>query len=103
MSDTQADRYGATPADPVMAASDPAMFAPLTSDDNWILRHHLTSGWYKQDAVYPKLSEPWKETSVVLDDLGDAWRTAFQAEKDARQAEKDARQAAQPEQEPEAG
>ena len=27
---------------------------------------HLTSGWYKQQAVYPELSEPWKETSAVM-------------------------------------
>ena len=36
---------------------DPAMFAPLTADENKILGAHLTSGWYKQSAVYPVLSE----------------------------------------------
>jgi hypothetical protein len=83
------------PSDPAMAASDPAIYAPLTTDENMILRQHLTSGWYKQAAVYPGLSEPWKETSAVLDDLGDAWRTAFQAERAAREV--------QAEPEPEAG
>jgi hypothetical protein len=68
------------PADPAMAASDPAMFAPMTSGENQILAQHLTSGWYKQQAVYPVLSEPWKETSAVLDDLSAAWRIGWQAE-----------------------
>ena len=45
---------------------DPAMFAPLTSDENKILGAHLTSGWYKQSAVYPVLSEPWQETDGLL-------------------------------------
>jgi hypothetical protein len=71
------------PRDPAMAASDPGMFAPLTSGENDIPRMHLTSGWYKQVAVYPGLSEPWKETAAVLDDLGDAWRPAYQAEREA--------------------
>ena len=68
------------PADPAMAASDPAMFSSLTSGENQILSQHLTSGWYKQQAVYPVLSEPWKETSAVLDDLSAAWRIGWQAE-----------------------
>ena len=43
MSDTQADtELSATPSDPAMAASDPAMFAPLTTQDNTILGAHLT-------------------------------------------------------------
>jgi hypothetical protein len=83
MSDAQAgNENSATPKDPVMAASDPAMFASLTSDDSWVLRTHLTAGWYKQAVVYPALSEPWKETSVVLDDISDAWRAARQAERE---------------------
>ena len=61
-------------------SGDPAMFAPLTASENDILIHHLTSGWYKQQAVYPVLSEPWKETSAVLDDLSAAWRIGWQAE-----------------------
>lgn len=68
------------PGDPAMAASDPAMFAAMTKDENSILSRHLTSGWYKQRAVYPTLSEPWKETNAVLDDLGAAWRLGWQAE-----------------------
>jgi hypothetical protein len=59
--------------------SDPALFAPLTLDENHILRGHLTSGWYKQSVVYPTLSEPWQETSGLLDDLHAAWRSAFEA------------------------
>ena len=85
MTDTQATANdpAVMPADPAMAASDPAMFAPLTGDENRILNHHLTSGWYKQAAVYPTLSEPWKETCAVLDDLHGAWKTAHQAEREA--------------------
>ena len=63
----------AQPEDPAMRAGDPAMFTPLTTRENEILGAHLTSGWYKQSAVYPTLSEPWKETSVLLDDLHSAW------------------------------
>jgi hypothetical protein len=79
----------ATPADPAMAAADPALFAPLTEGENSILDAHLTSGWYKQAAVYPLLSEPWRETTVMLHDLHQAWNEQYHA----RQAE----------QEPEAG
>ena len=42
---------------------DPAMFAPLTADENSILHAHLASGWLKQAAVYPPLSEPWQEAN----------------------------------------
>jgi hypothetical protein len=57
------------PGDPAMARPDPAMFAPLTYDENSITWAHLTSGWYKQAAVYPGLSEPWKETAALIADL----------------------------------
>jgi hypothetical protein len=81
MSDIQAGKDPlATPGDPAMAASDPGMFAPMTCGENQILNHHLTSGWYKQAAVYPTLSEPWQETAAILDDLGAAWRLRWQAE-----------------------
>lgn len=82
MNDTQttARDSAVAPSDPAMAASDPAMFSSLTTGENQILTHHLTSGWYKQQAVYPVLSEPWKETSAVLDDLSAAWRLRWQAE-----------------------
>ena len=50
--------------------SDPAMFAQLTPEENRILCMHLTSGWYKQAAVYPTLSEPWRETEALLIDPG---------------------------------
>ena|SRR6266851_4439139 len=80
MNDTQSTAENpAAPADPAMAAADPAMFTPMTGDENHILRAHLTSGWYKQSAVYPVLSEPWRETSALLDDLSGAWRAAWQA------------------------
>ena len=67
----------AQPEDPTMQAGDPAMFAPLTTRENEILGAHLISGWYKQSAVYPTLSEPWKETGAVLDDLHSAWDVAW--------------------------
>jgi hypothetical protein len=72
-----------------MAAADPALFAPLTGTENGILGAHLTSGWYKQAAVYPVLSEPWRETHVMLSDLHQAWEQQYKA--------------GQAEQEPEAG
>jgi hypothetical protein len=68
-----------TSTDQGMTPRDPAMFAPLTTDENRILSHHLTSGWYKQAAVYPVLSEPWQETSALLDDLGKAFDAAMEA------------------------
>ena len=77
--------------------SDPALFAPLTRDENKILSFHLTSGWYKQYAVYPVLSGPWQETAGLLDDLTAAWRAGFEA---GRAARRDAELAAP---EPEAG
>jgi hypothetical protein len=77
MNDTQAaTEFNAVPHDPAMAGADPAMFASLTDDENRILGAHLSSGWYKQAAVYPTLSEPWRETSAVLDDLHGAWEAA---------------------------
>lgn len=85
MNDTDAGRDelpSAKPSDPAMAASDPGMFAPMTTGENQILSHHLTSGWYKQAAVYPTLSEPWKETFAVLTDLHDAHQAAHQAERE---------------------
>ena len=68
------------PVDPAMQPADQVTFAPLTTDENGILRAHLTSGWYKQSAVYPTLSEPWKETSVLLDDLHSARDVAWRGE-----------------------
>ncbi len=86
MNDTQtATEHNAVPHDPAMAAADQAMFASLTGDENRILDAHLTSGWYKQSAVYPKLAEPWRETSAVLDDLTGAWWAAWQAAHPERQ------------------
>jgi len=88
MNDTQAvpRHEPAAPADPVMAAADPAMFAPLGPDENGILYAHLNSGWHKQSAVYPLLSEPWRETSAMLDDLPGAHRAARKAGREARAA-----------------
>ena len=58
---------------------DPAMFEPLTFDENGILWAHLTSGWYKQAAVYPGLSEPWQEAGGLLEDLLQARRASRRA------------------------
>jgi hypothetical protein len=81
MNDAQeATEYNAVPHDPVMAAADPAMFAPMTSAEAKILNAHLTSGMYKQSAVYPLLSEPWRETAALIDDLSGAWWSAWRAE-----------------------
>lgn len=91
MTDTDQGRTPAVqPEDPAMQAGDPTMFAPLTRDENGILGAHLVSGWYKQSAVYPTLSEPWKETAAVLDDLHaayDAARAARRGLLDAAKAE----------------
>jgi hypothetical protein len=78
MNDTE--RVATAPNDPVMAAPDPAMFEPMNRGENKVLTAHLSSGWYKQDAVYPVLSEPWRETGAILDDLHVAWRANFNAE-----------------------
>ena len=56
------------------APSDPAMFEPLTADENHILHAHLSSIWLKhlssgrltQEVVYPPLSEPWHDTRALL-------------------------------------
>jgi hypothetical protein len=58
---------------------DPAMFEPLTGDENNILRAHLSSGWCKQAVVYPLLSEQWWETEALLRDLHKAAGAARQA------------------------
>jgi hypothetical protein len=68
----------AQPVDPAMQPADHATFAPLTTDENGILRAHLTSGWYKQADIYPTLSEPWKETGVLLNDLHAAYEAAIE-------------------------
>jgi hypothetical protein len=81
------DKPAVVPSDPAMAASDPAMFQPLTAQDNNILTAHLRSGWAKQGAVYPTLSEPWKETAATLDDLHAAWQAAFEARQAGREPE----------------
>jgi len=62
---------------------DPALFEPLTSSENGILHAHLRSGWAKQSAVYPALSESWQDTHGLLNDLHDAWDIAFKAEQAA--------------------
>ena len=61
---------------------DPAMFAPLTADENSILHAHLASGWLKQAAVYPGLSEPWRETRALLHDLYEAYQATRRAERE---------------------
>jgi hypothetical protein len=37
--------------------------------------------------VYLVLSEPWRDTGVVLDDLGSAWDAAFAARQAQREPE----------------
>ena len=59
--------------------SDPALFAPPTFDENKVLRAHLSSGWHKQSVVYPVMSEPYRETGGLLDDLHDAHQAAMAA------------------------
>ena len=87
------------PVDPAMQAGNPAMFAPLTTRENEILGAHLTSGWYKQSAVYPTLSEPWKETAALLDDLHSAWNITWKGELQLAEGSP----STEPEPEPEAG
>ncbi len=87
------------PEDPAMQAGDPGMFARLTTRENEILGAHLISGWYKQAVVYPTLSEPWKETSAVLDDLHSAWDVAWKGASHPAEGSP----ATEPEPEPEAG
>jgi hypothetical protein len=77
---TDTDNAAVRPAAPEMAAPDPAMFSPLTGGETIVLNSHLRAGWEKQRIVYPALSEPWKETSAVLDDLHAAWQLRWQAE-----------------------
>ena len=103
MSDTQPGPDPlVVPGDPAMAASDPGMFAPMTSGEDMILRAHLISGWYKQGAVYPALSEPWQETEALLKDLSEAHHAAMQARLAAHE-ELQARIAGPEQREPEAG
>src|SRR5262249_61020487 len=79
MSNTDRGRAPAVePEDAAMQPADHATFAPLTTEENGILRAHLTSGWYKQCAVYPTLSEPWKETGGLLNDLHAAYEAAIE-------------------------
>jgi hypothetical protein len=63
-----------------MQPVDPTLFAPLSTGENTVLVAHLKSGWYKQAAVYPTLSEPWKETAALLDDLHSAWDATWRGE-----------------------
>jgi len=71
---------------PEFGPPDPALFAPLTDDESTVLKMHLTSGWYKQGAVWPVLSDIWRETSELLDDMHAAWDIAFTAGQRARRA-----------------
>jgi len=60
--------------------ADPAMFSELAPGELAVLRHHLMSGWFKQDAVYPAFSEHWQETNELLRDLHTAHMAHFPAE-----------------------
>ena len=107
MNETQeATEYNGVPHDPALAAPDPAMFASMTCGENTILNAHLTSGMYKQSAVYPVLAEPWKETAALLDDLHAAYDVAAAARRgplDAAKAEPHPAEGSPTEPEPEAG
>ena len=87
------------PVDPAMQPVDPTLFAPLTTGENEVLGAHLTSGWYKQAAVYPTRSEPWKETAALLDDLHSAWNITWKGELQLAKGSP----STEPEPEPEAG
>ncbi len=52
--------------------ADPGLFAALTHGEQDILCAHLTSGWYKQAAVYPVLAVAWWETGALLTDIHQA-------------------------------
>ena len=73
-----------TPPPARTPGSRPALFASLTREENKVLSAHLTSGWYKQSAVYPALSPAWNDTSEILGDLHAAWMTAFARDQAAR-------------------
>ena len=89
------------PVDPAMQPVDPALFAPLSTGENEILGTHLTSGWYKQAAVYPTLSEPWKETGILLNDLYAMYEAASEDQCGPAEAVMTEPQATGPEPEPE--
>ncbi len=72
------------PSPDLAAAADPVPFTPLTVEQNKVLAAHLTSGWYKQAAVYPALSPLWQDTGQILADLHAAWTIAFDRENNAR-------------------
>jgi hypothetical protein len=84
-----------------MQPADQATFAPLTTDENEVLRAHLNSGWYKQAAVYPTLSEPRKETGVLLNDLHAAYEAAIEDQYGPADAAMTEPPATEPEPEPE--
>jgi hypothetical protein len=58
---------------------DPGLFEPLTISENSILRAHLTSGWYKQSAVYGYGSSTHVEFYELLGDMHAAWDAVFHA------------------------
>jgi hypothetical protein len=89
------------PVDPAMQSADQVTFAPLTTDENEVLRAHLTSGWRKQAAVYPTLSEPWKETGILLNDLYAMYEAAIEDQYGPADAVMTEPQATGPEPEPE--
>lgn len=71
------------PRDPVMADARPEPFASLSAGENTTPRKHLASGLAKQGEAYSTLSEPWRETLAVIDDLEDAFAPALDAEIEA--------------------
>jgi hypothetical protein len=57
---------------------DPGLFAALTHQEQDVLTAHLTSGWYKQAAVYPTLAVAWWETAALLADIHLAHEAAWE-------------------------
>ena len=66
------------PAAPEMAAADPAMFAPLTTDENRILRDHLQSGWNGNQPSTPRCpnrgGKPTRSSTTSTTHGGSAFR-----------------------------
>ena len=52
---------------------DPDLWAPLTDDERWIIRHHLTSGWHKIPAVHGIGCPLWWEIDDLISDLHMVW------------------------------
>lgn len=52
---------------------DPGLFAPLTGDEQRIVRYYLTGGWHMIPAVHGHGHGLWEEIYGLLTDLHLAW------------------------------